>query len=76
MYLLRVLIAIDQLVNTLFGGMPDETISAKLWRLRYRQPYKTLRYVVDALFWFDKGHCRTSYESEIKKTQLPSNYRK
>lgn len=75
MYLLRVLIAIDQLVNTLFGGMPDETISAKLWRLRYRQPYKILRYIVDTLFWFDKDHCRTSYESEIKKTQLPSNYR-
>lgn len=75
MYFLRVLIAIDQLVNTIFGGMPDETISAKLWRLRDRQPYKTLRYIVDALFWFDKDHCRTSYESEIKKTQLPSNYR-
>lgn len=76
MYLLRVLIAIDQLVNTIFGGMPDETISAKLWRLKDRQPYKVLRYIVDTLFWFDKEHCRTSYESEIKKTQLPSNYRK
>ena len=75
MYFLRVLIAIDQLVNTIFGGMPDETISAKLWRLKDRYPYKILRYIVDALFWFDKDHCRTSYESEIKKTQLPSNYR-
>ena len=75
MYLLRVLIAVDQLVNTLFGGMPDETISAKLWRLRDRYPYKVFRIIVDKLFWFDKDHCRISYESEFKKTQLPSNYR-
>lgn len=76
MYILRVLIAFDQFVNTLLGGMPDETISAKLWRLKDRQPYKVLRYLVDKLFWFDKDHCRTSYESEIKKTQLPEEYNK
>lgn len=75
MYILRVLIAIDQLVNTLFGGLPDETISAKLWRKRESQPYKTLRIIVDGVFWFDPEHCKTSYESEIKRKYLPKDYR-
>ena len=30
-YILNVLIAIDQLVNALIGGYPDETLSASAW---------------------------------------------
>ena len=31
-YFWNILISIDQLVNTLFGGNPDETISSRLGR--------------------------------------------
>lgn len=52
-YLLNILISIDQLGNTLLGGSPDETISARLWR---EYPNSILRKVVDA--FFGKGHCK------------------
>ena len=31
-YLLRLLIALDQLANALIGGHPDETLSARAYR--------------------------------------------
>ena len=35
-WLLNILISIDQLGNTLFGGDPDETISSRLGKLKLR----------------------------------------
>lgn len=72
------LIAIDQLINTLVWikgdgfGLPDETLSARAWRLRDQSnAWKR----IDALLFFDPDHCRTSYESELERKQLPSEYR-
>jgi len=36
-YLWDIAISVDQLVNTLFGGYPDETISSRLGKLKVRQ---------------------------------------
>lgn len=69
------LIAIDQMINTVFGGYPDETISARCWRLRERQPYKTLRAVIDGLFFFQPDHCQRAYESEVARLQSPPSQR-
>jgi hypothetical protein len=72
----QTLIALDQLVNTLCGGFADETISSRCWRLRYRQPYKALRAVIDGLFFFDGAHCKASYQSERLRAQLPPELRR
>lgn len=62
---------------TLGNGSPDETLSAALWRmeLQGKRAGSWFRPVVDALFWFDPDHCRTSYESEIERLQLHQHYR-
>lgn len=70
----QVLIAIDQLLNTLFGGFADETLSARCWRCRERQPFKLLESVINRLF-FDPSHCLDSYLSERRRFQLPPEYR-
>jgi hypothetical protein len=79
MKLRQVLIAGDQFINTLFGGWADETISARCWRGRDRNPYKQLRTIIDTvLFWDkegDKRHCELSYESEIYRRHLPPEER-
>ncbi len=72
-YILRVLIAIDQLFNTVADGYPDETISARCWRLRSRQPYTLFRAIVDGLFYV--GHCQSAYESELAHNQSPPEER-
>ena len=71
----QVVVAIDQLANTLLGGMADETLSARAWRHHLDGsrdwPYK----LIDTLFFWQKDHCHTAYESELKRRQLPVDYR-
>lgn len=73
MKLQQIAIAVDQLVNTILGGYADETMSSRCWRLRAEQPYRTLRWLIDKLLWFDPDHCRTSCISEQRGKQLPSD---
>jgi hypothetical protein len=78
---LHILIAIDQLlwvVFTLGAGHPDETISAAAWRMEQQGKLagRILRPLIDALFRpLERDHCRLSFESEVRGTQLPAIYR-
>lgn len=72
----QVLIAFDQLCNTLAGGWADETFSARCWRKREDSAWWGWgRRIVDALFFWDGNHCRESYESEVNRSQLPPSMR-
>jgi hypothetical protein len=66
----NILIAIDQLFNTLLRGMPDETISARA----YREDRKVLMFFINLLF-LDFNHCKDSFASELARSQLPKEYR-
>lgn len=74
----QVLIAIDQLINTLlFSGYADETISSHAWRVSLKGGrLKTLwGRIVDGLMFFDPNHCKESYESEKNRLQEPPELR-
>ena len=61
-YFWNLLIAIDQLFNTLLNGDPDETISSRAGKLRYRKLWaKYLCLVLDKI---DKNHCEKSIEED------------
>ena len=69
-------IALDQLVNTVFGGWADETLSCRAWRQRERKKHwAIIRRVIDALFFWQKDHCKTAYESELQRRHLPPELR-
>ena len=69
-------IAIDQLITTLFGGWADETISSVAWRKRHEgKGWAILRRVIDTLFFWQTNHCRSAYESEKNRRQLPPELR-
>lgn len=67
------LIAVDQVFNTLLGGMADETLSARAYRQRDKHPWRMS--VIDALFFWEDNHCYESWLSEVERRQLPSAYR-
>lgn len=74
----HVVIAIDQLANALTGGAADETISSRCYRgaILAKQPKKRWRVMygfINGLF-FDRDHCKTAYESEIKRRQYPPEF--
>ena len=77
-YLLNVLIAIDQLVNALIGGYPDETLSASAYigEQEGKPLGRFFRPVIDFLFRpFERSHCRNAYLAEIKGLQMPRRVR-
>lgn len=71
----QVLIAIDQLANTLIGGFADETVSARVYRHYIKGEYKWAYKLINALFWWQDDHCKEAYESEMNRTQLPPEFR-
>lgn len=79
-YLWQIVIAIDQLVNTLIGGWADETMSSYAWRLEREGKFwgRVWRPTADAffrLFFGQKDHCRNSYWAERERAQLPPEMR-
>ena len=77
----QLLICIDQLANVLIGlvcgyrSWADETLSAKAHRLELERGRTWARKLIDGLFFFDKDHCKESYESEVLKRQMPPSMR-
>lgn len=66
-YLLRLAIALDQLVNTGLGGVPDETISSRVGRaaLADRPFALELEWIIDRIFELlgaGPNHCRRHIE--------------
>lgn len=76
-YWLNLLIALDQFVNALFGGNPDETISAFLHRSKGRRWYwwTLWAFVNYILFFWQDDHCLSAYESEVQRKHLGKHYK-
>lgn len=74
-YVRAVLIAVDQLVNTIFMGWPDETLSSRAWRWERDGVRVWPRKLIDAIFFAEKEHCYQSYISERERQQFPPELR-
>lgn len=74
-YVRRVLIAVDQLLNAILNGWPDETLSSRAWRWEQDGVRSWPRKLIDIIFFREENHCRQSYESERTGRQLPPELR-
>ena len=54
----QTLIAVDQLINTLFMGWPDETLSSRCWRWEQAGIRVWPRKLVDGLFFWQREPAR------------------
>jgi len=70
-YIKKVLLGLDQFGNTIIGGSPDETISARAGRLRHRQGWKQLAWVLDKI---QPNHTYNAVCSEREGTQQDPAY--
>lgn len=69
---LQVLVAIDQLVNTLAGGWADETLSSRAWRHKMDGSRSWPAWIIDHLFFG-----RTIIARQLGKVSLIAhNYRR
>lgn len=70
-----VLIAVDQLVNALLAGWPDETLSSRAWRWDNDGVRSWPKKVINAMFFWEKNHCLSAYTTEREGRQLPPELR-
>ena len=76
-YWLNLAIAFDQLLNALFAGSPDETLSARAYRLSVERGRHWPRRVIDGLFlvlFWQRSHCQQAHASELLRKHLPPQY--
>ena len=77
-HLKQIGIAIDQLLNTLLGGMCDETLSARTHRVAQKGYWyaQLLEFILNLIFSpLKHDHCYNAYISEVENRQLPPEYR-
>lgn len=73
----RVLLGFDQFVNTICGGDPDETLSARAWRNKDKTQYwGVARIVIDTIFFWQPDHCYRSYLWEKNHGHKSNQYDK
>lgn len=63
-YLWNFLIAVDQLINTILGGVPDETISSRMGKRVVKKNCKVCKVICRILDLFEKDHCIKSIEED------------
>ena len=73
---LQILIAIDQLLNSLIGGYADETLSSRAYRHKKNGSRSWPAWLIDHIFFWQEEHCKASYESEKERSHLPPELRK
>lgn len=72
----QILIAIDQLANTIIGGYADETLSARAYRRTLRLGTRSrLHTLINALFFWQDDHCKHAWINECERKQLPEDYK-
>lgn len=75
LYLHQLAIALDQLLNALLSGWADETLSSRAWRCRHKRRWHITYRAIDAVFFWQDGHCRRAYANEVARGHLPVGYR-
>jgi len=73
-YFWNLLIAIDQLFNTILFGDPDETISSRLGKWlglpKEKWRYKVANIICKGLRKINKNHCKRSIEEDEGKRAI------
>jgi hypothetical protein len=63
-YFWNVLISLDQLLNTLLGGDPDETLSSRMGKKVKQRKCWACKLICSLLDLIQSGHCEKSIERD------------
>lgn len=80
-YFWNLLLGLDQLLNVILAGYPDETFSARVYRkaLAGQWFWRALRWLIDGFFnlaFRQESHCFKSYQSESAHGHSPREFAK
>jgi hypothetical protein len=71
LYAYKILLSLDQLLNTLLGGYPDDTLSARAWANRRHRVWAIAVVIIDTIFAAIgyPNHCKDAYDEEVNRSQ-------
>jgi hypothetical protein len=69
-YVWNLLITVDQLLNTILGGDPDETMSSRMGKDIREGRCKICKGICYLLNFFEKDHCKVSIEEDEGSRQV------
>lgn len=69
-YLWNILVSIDQLINTLLGGDPDETMSSRMGKHLAKHNCPFCNFMCKILNLIDKNHCVKTIEVDEGKDEV------
>lgn len=77
-YVKQCLLALDQFINALTGGMSDETLSSRAFRMYVKGKYfgTACYYLINWMFFWQNNHCYSAYVSELNRRHLPREFQK
>jgi hypothetical protein len=67
-YIYRVLVAFDMFGNSVFGGLPDETISAHAGRMRKREGWARVLSII--LDWIQPRHVEEAIQGDENRAEV------
>ncbi|HDR1886966.1 DNA helicase UvrD [Pasteurella multocida subsp. multocida] len=78
-YFYHLAVAFDQLFNALLAGAADETLSSRAYRGANltespKKKWVVLHKLINGLFFWEKDHCKKSYDSEVLRRQYPKAF--
>lgn len=73
-YCKSVLVSIDQLINAVLGGYPDETFSSRVYRksVARQKFWEVLHWIIDKMFFWEENHCYNAYKNELSGKYSPN----
>ena len=71
----KIFLALDQLLNAILGGYPDESLSARAYRWDVDGKRSWPKRVINAMFFWQRDHCYSAYHCEQELRHLPPEYR-
>lgn len=69
-YVWNILIGVDQLVNAILGGDPDETLSSRMGKNIARGECKLCKIICYFLNKIDSDHCHKAIETDEGERQV------
>jgi len=71
----QVLVAIDQLLNSILRGYADETLSSRAHRMGTMDSLWALfEKAIDLLFFWQDHHCKLSHEAGLRRRRMARRY--
>lgn len=64
-WFINIFSAFSQLLNSIIGGNPNESVSGRAYRTRETQPWKSVYNAINAIVFWQEDHCKQAFMTDF-----------